>query len=47
MARGFSETVFTVEELILLNQLEDYYEIKEEKDAVIREKQAWLRKHES
>ncbi len=30
----------------MLNHLEDYYEIKEEKDAVIREKQKWLRKNE-
>jgi hypothetical protein len=36
MARGFSDMPFNVEELILLNRLDDYYEIREEKDAVIK-----------
>jgi hypothetical protein len=33
-----------VEELVQLNELEDFYHLRDEKQTIIKEKQKWLRK---
>jgi hypothetical protein len=44
--RAGVEKPFKVEELVILNHLEDFYNLRAEKQALIKEKQGWLKKPE-